>query len=123
MYNLEGLAFIKSYFDNIFNSRNIDALDVYLDKNYDDDDIPDTETDHIRNSKEYLSQLFTKYPTIMVKVHDAIVHDKIIVTFLEWYKNENIIEKTLIKGVGVFVLNNENKIIKRHNYIYYDVRK
>ncbi len=123
MNNIEGLAYLTNYFDNIFNGRNIDALDIYLDKNYDDDDIPDKETDHVKNSKEYLSQLFVEYPTIMVKVHDAITHDQVIIAFIEWYTNENKIEKTMIKGVCMFILNNENKIIKRHNYIYFDVRK
>ena len=120
MNTFEGLNYIESCFDTIFNGRNIAALDIYLDKKYDDDDIPDTETDHVKNSKEYLTQLFKEIPTIMVKVNDAITYDNVIVAFLEWYKTENKSRITLKKGVSIFVLNSEDKVIKRHNYMYFD---
>lgn len=32
MNNQESLEFIRKYFDELFGKRNVDALDVYLDK-------------------------------------------------------------------------------------------
>jgi len=39
MDNQESLEFIRENFDELFGKRNINALDLYLDKDYFDDDI------------------------------------------------------------------------------------
>jgi len=119
MNNQESLEFIRRYFDELFGKRNLDALDLYLDKNHFDDDIADPNVDHIQNSKEYLLALFREKPTIGVDVKDAMTQDNVISAFLEWFVCEKGAKKTLKKGVAIFVLNN-GKILKRHNYIYYD---
>ncbi len=116
----EGRAYIQKYYDQVFNGRNIDELEVFLDKEYDDDDIPDTEIDQIKNSREYLTNLFQKIPSIKVIVNGAITHDNIIVAFLEWYRIEKSLEQSLKKGICIFTINSENKIIRKHNYIYFD---
>ncbi len=120
MNDTEGLAYIRKYFDQIFNDRDTDKLEVFLAKEYDDDDIPDSEIDHIKNSREYLANLFQEIPTIQVKVNGAVTYDNIIVTFVEWYRTEQGIKQPLKKGICLFTLNNEDRIIKRHNYIYFD---
>ncbi len=120
MNNEEGLAYIRNYFDQIFNGRYTDKLEVFLAQGYDDDDIPDTETDHIKNSREYLTRLFQEIPNIKVKVNGAFTYDNIVVAFIEWYRAEDGIVQPLKKGICLFTLNNENRIIKRHNYIYFD---
>jgi hypothetical protein len=119
MNNQESLEFIRKYFDELFGKRNLDALDLYLDENHFDDDIADPNVDHIQNSKEYLLALFRERPSIGVDVKDAMIQDNVISAFLEWFVCENNTRKTLKKGVAIFVLNN-GKILKRHNYIYYD---
>jgi hypothetical protein len=119
MNNPESLEFIRKYFDELYGKRNSDALDDFLDKKYFDDDIADPKVDHIKNSKEYLLNLFTEKPSIGVDVKDAISHDNIISAFVEWYILENNVKKPYKKGVAIFVLN-DRKILKRHNYIYYE---
>ncbi len=120
MNDEEGLVYIRKYFELIFNGRNTAALEVFLAKEYDDDDIPDTEIDHIKNSREYLINLFQEIPTIKVIIHRAATYDNIIVAFIEWCRAEEGIVQPLKKGICLFTLNNENRIIKRHNYIYFD---
>lgn len=119
MNNQEGLAFIRKYFDELFGKRNIDALDVYLDKNYFDDDIGDPNADHIENSKAYLNELFRERPTIGVDVKDAITQDDVISAFVEWFVFENRVKRTIRKGIVILVVNNL-KIRKRHTYIYFE---
>lgn len=119
MNNQEGLEFVRTYFDELFGKRNLDALDVYLDKDYFDDDISEPSIDHIKNSKEYLAELFKERPTIGVDVKDAIVHDNVISAFIEWFVRENNVKKTIRKGIAIFVVNHQ-KIQKRHTYIYYE---
>jgi hypothetical protein len=117
MNNQESLEFVRKYFDELFGRRNVDALDVYLDKEYFDDDIGDPKVDHIENSKAYLQELFREKPTIDVDVQDAITQDNVISAFVEWFVWENNLKKTIRKGIVIFVLNNL-KIRKRHTYIY-----
>jgi hypothetical protein len=113
----ESLAFIQEYFHQLFDLHNIDALDIYLDSDYFDDDIGDPHIDHIQNSKEFLKNLFNKTPTLGVDVKDAISRDNVITAYLEWYLTENGTRMTLRKGVAIFVLRGK-KILKRHTFIY-----
>jgi hypothetical protein len=117
MNNQESLAFIREYFDELFGKRNIDALDVYLDKEYFDDDIGDPSVDHIKTSKEYLRKLFREKPTMGVDVKDTITRDGVISAFLAWFVCENNTKRIIRKGVAIFVVNN-CKILKRHTYVY-----
>ena len=119
MNNQQALAFIRTYFDELFGKRNLDTLELYLHKNHFDDDIGDSSVDHIQNSREYLTALFREKPTIGVEVKDARTQDDVISAFLEWFVCEDNVKKTLMKGVGIFVMK-DGKILKRHNYIYYD---
>ena len=119
MNNQEGLEFIQKYFNELFGKRNLAALDVYLDKDYFDDDISDPEVDHVNNSKEYLKELFRENPTIGVDVNGAITHDNVISAFIEWYVHENNRKRIITKGVAIFVVNNQ-KILKRHTFIYFN---
>jgi hypothetical protein len=119
MNSQESLEFIRKYFDELFGKRNIDVLDVYLDKDYFDDDISDPKVDHIKNSKKYLIELFRERPTIGVDVIDAITRDSVISAYIEWFVRENNVKRTIRKGVAIFVVNNQ-KILKRHTYIYHE---
>ena len=118
MNNEESLEFVREYFDELFGKRNPEALDFYLDKDYFDDDIGDPNIDHIKASKEYLGNLFRQKPTIGVDVKDAMAQDNVISAFLEWYVLENSLKRTIIKGVAILVIQDQ-KILKRHTYIYY----
>ena len=89
MKDRESLEFIRGYFDELFGKRNVDALDVYLDPEYFDDDIGDPNIDHIQSSKQYLLHLFEDKPTIGVEVQDAVGRDGVISAFLEWFVTEN----------------------------------
>lgn len=118
MNNQESLEFIRQYFDDLFGKHNVDALDVYLDKDYFDDDIADPTVDPIKNGKEYLSAVFRERPTIGVDVKDAITQDNVISAFLEWFVTEDHVKRIIRKGVAIFVLR-QQKILKRHTYVYY----
>ena len=118
MNNQESLEFVRMYFDELFGRRNLEALDIYLDKDYFDDDIGDPNIDHIKASKEYLGNLFREKPTIGVDVKDTMARGDVITSFLEWFVVENSQKRTIIKGLAIFVLQDQ-KILKRHTYIYY----
>jgi len=118
MNNQESLAFIRNYFDELFGKRNLDALDVYLDKDYFDDDIGDPHVDHIRNSKEYLAELFRTNPALGVNVTDAVTRDDVISVFLEWFVLKNDVKRIIRKGIAIFVLRDQ-KILKRHTFTYF----
>jgi hypothetical protein len=118
MNNQESLEFVRTYFDELFGKQNIDALDVYLDPDYFDDDIGDPKVDHIKNSKEFLAALFRKNPTIGVDVIAAITQEEVISAFLEWFVMEKDAKRVIRKGIAIFVVRNR-KILKRHTYIYY----
>lgn len=119
MNNQESLAFIRNYFDELFGRRNADALDSYLDKDYFDDDIGDPNVDHIKNSKEFLAELFKEKPTMGVDVKDAMAQDNVISAFIEWFVKENSAKRIIRKAVAIFVVSNQ-KILKRHTYVYYE---
>ena len=119
MDDQEGLAFIRECFAELFGKRNLDALSCYLDENYFDDDIGDAEADHVKCSKEFLSALFKRQPTIGVDVRDAIAQDNVISAFLHWFVLEEDVQRIIRKGVAIFVVD-KRKIVKRHTYIYYD---
>jgi hypothetical protein len=78
MNNQESLEFVRDYFGELFGKRNVDALDLYLDQDYFDDDIGDPNIDHIQNAKRYLLQLFRDKPTIGIDVKDAMREQKIL---------------------------------------------
>ena len=118
MNNQESLEFIRTYFDELFGKRNINILDVYLDRDYFDDDIGDPNVDHIQSSKEYLLNLFKEKPTIRVDVKDVVTNDGVISAFLEWFVTEHHVKRIIIKGIAIFVLRDQ-KIRKRHTYIYF----
>jgi hypothetical protein len=119
MNNQESLEFIREYFDELFGKRNLAALDRYLDESYFDDDIADPNVDHIQDSKNYLLALFQAKPSIGVEVIDTMTHDNVITAFIEWFVCEGSVKKAIRKGVGIFVVK-DGKILKRHNYIYYN---
>jgi len=122
MNNQESLEFIRQYFGELFGKRNLEALDFYLDSNYFDDDIGDPNSSHLKDSKEYLTELFKANPTIGVDVIDAVAHDNVISAFLEWFTCENNVRRTIRKGVAIFVIKNR-KILKRHTYIYFEDKR
>lgn len=119
MNDQESLEFIRAYFDELFGKRNVNTLEVYLDKDYFDDDIGDPNVDHIENSREYLLELFKRQPTIGVDVKDAITQDGVISAFLEWFVLENNVKRTIRRGVAIFEVK-DCKIYKRHTYVYYE---
>lgn len=118
MNDQESLEFVRNYFNDLFVKRNPDALDDYLDKNYHDDDIGDSDADHIKNSKEFLTELFKARPTIGVDVKKAMAQDNVISAFIEWFVIENNVKRAIMKGVVIFVIV-DMKILKRHTYLYY----
>jgi hypothetical protein len=118
MNNQESLEFIRTYFDELFGKRNVDILDVYLDKDYFDDDIGDPNVDHIESSKEFLLNLFNEKPTINVDVTHVMAHDNVISAFLEWFITENNVRRSVIKGLAIFALRDQ-KIFRRHTFIYF----
>ncbi len=118
MNNQEALQFIRKYFAELFVKRNLDALDVYLDEDYFDDDIGDPSIDHRKNSREYLARWFKEKPTINVEVKDAMAEENVITAFLHWYTLEGNAKRSIYKGVAIFVLKN-NKILKRHTFFYF----
>lgn len=117
MNHQESLEFLRNYFNELFGKRNVAALDIYLHPEYFDDDIGDPGIDHIKNSKEYLLNLFREKPTIGVDVKDAITRDAVISAFLEWFVTEKGVKRVILKGVAIFVLRDQ-KILKRHTFIY-----
>jgi hypothetical protein len=119
MNNQEGFNFIQKYFNELFGNHNIDALDHYLDKSYSDDDIGDPAIDHINNSKLFLRELFSEKPTIGVNVVNAITHDDVITAFIEWFVIEDGNKRIIRKGVALFIVKDQ-KILKRHTFLYYD---
>lgn len=119
MNHLEGLEFIRAYFDELFAKHNLAILDTCLDPCYFDDDIGDPAVDHLQNSKEYLTDLFRKDPTVGVTVVDAVTHDDVISAYLEWFRIKEGEKKVFRKGVAVFVISGR-KIIKRHTFIYFE---
>jgi ketosteroid isomerase-like protein len=119
MNNQEGLEYVRTYFDELFGKRNVAALDVYLAPDYSDDDIPAGTVDHLKNSKEYLRNLFRERPTIGVDVLDAVAREDVISAFLEWYVVENGTRHVLRKGIAIFVVR-DGKIVKRHTFVYFE---
>jgi hypothetical protein len=119
MNSQESLEFIRMYFDELFGKRNLDALDDFMDPDYFDDDIGDPGIDHIASSKEFLANLFQRQPTIGVDVLDAIARDNVISAYLEWHVQENNHKRTIRKGVAIFVVRDQ-RILKRHTFIYYE---
>jgi hypothetical protein len=73
MNDQDSLALIRAYFDELFGKRNINVLNLYLHQDYFDDDISDPQTDHIQNSKEFLTNLFEEHPTIGIEVKASFV--------------------------------------------------
>lgn len=118
MNDTEAYNYIKSYFYRLFVERDLSALEDYLDKSYWDDDIGKYDTDHVRNSKEYLEKWFKDEPTISVEVKKVVIEDDILTAYLEWYKNNGDEKEIMIKGIGLFTIKNK-RIIRRHNYVYF----
>lgn len=119
MNSEESFKFVQKYFDELFEKRNVDALDEYLDPDYFDDDIGDPAIDHIQSSKEFLKELFRKQPTIGVEVLDAMTRDDVISAYVEWFIRENNNKQIIRKGVAIFRLRDQ-RILKRHTFVYYE---
>lgn len=112
MTDEEAHVFIKSYFGDLFGSKNVEVLDTYLHKDYYDYDIGAEEQDHIGNSKAYLTSMFDRHPTIDVRVVKTMCHRDTIASFLEWYVLVDGVETIKSRGVGIFEIA-EGKIRRR----------
>jgi hypothetical protein len=119
MNRTESLAYVKNYFHEIFEHKNIDAIDSFVDREYFDDDIGDPKVDHIENSKKFLSDLFTTKPNIGVRVDSAIEKDGVTTSFIEWYEKKDDENEVIRKGIVIFVLRN-GKILRRHTFLYFE---
>ena len=115
----EAKTFIEAYFHELFENRDITALDRYLAKDYWDDDIGEEGIDHITNSKAFLQNLFQTRPKVKVRVGDVMIKDEVLAAYLEWYEREGEVEDVFRKGIALFEIKNM-KIVKRHTYIYFD---
>lgn len=102
----------------MFDRRNLDILDSFLDENYFDEDIGDPKINHIQNSKEFLAEWFKEQPTLGIDVMDAIAQENVISAFLQWHVTEANAKKIVQKGVAIFVVKNQ-RIARRHTWIYY----
>lgn len=115
----EALKYIKDYFKTLFVYKELDKITNFLHPDYWDDDIGDSNVNHISSSKEYLSELFKRRPHVGVKVIDANIQNNVITAYLEWHNDISRMDSIWMKGVAIFVLES-SKIIKRHTYIYYE---
>ena len=115
----EALEYIREYFDRLFKKRDLSAIDEFMHEKYRDDDIGDTDSDHIKNSKEYLTNWFKNEPSINVDVKKVQIEDNVISAYLEWNRINDGVKETLIKGIGIFELENM-KIKKRHSHLYFN---
>lgn len=111
--------FVRDYFRALFVDHDLDSLDTYLDKDYWDDDIGETGTDHIVNSKEYLRAMFTEKPGVGVEVKGVSTLDDTITSYLYWYVAEGGVKTITMKGVAIFEMKGK-RIAKRHTYIYWE---
>ncbi|MDP3129717.1 MAG: nuclear transport factor 2 family protein [Bacillota bacterium] len=118
----EAFDFVYDYFNEVFNKRNVDALDLFLDDDYWDADIGSEKRDHVRSSKEYLAALFRNNPDVMIEVVKVMSRDNVITAFLEWYEATGRERRILKKGVGIFVIRG-SKILKRSTHLYYDAER
>ncbi len=118
MTDKEAFAFIKTYFHDLFDKRDLSALDRYLSPDHFDDDIGPACSDHIANSKQYLSDWFAREPTVGVKVHKAMVSHDVISADLEWHAAENDGRRTLMRGVACFAVK-DGRIVHRHTFMYF----
>lgn len=118
MNDFEAHTFIKKYFHELFVKRNIDSLDLFLHQDYWDDDIGDSNVDHIIDSKNYLKELFIRIPTINVEAIKTIIDENVITSYLHWIYTQDNQKIVWQKGIANFILSG-NKIIKRHTFIFY----
>ena len=105
--------FLVNYFDNLFIKRDLSTLDKYLDKNHFDYDIGFSSKDHTANSKQYLSELFIRKPTIRVKVLKTKTIKNVICAQLRWYETINKKEIVWQEGIATFLIQN-NKMFYMH---------
>jgi predicted SnoaL-like aldol condensation-catalyzing enzyme len=91
----------------------------YLDEKYRDDDIGPECKDHIRDSKEFLANIFKRNPTIQIEVIKVVTRDNVVSAYLEWSVEANGKKKVIRKGIGIFVVK-DKKILKRHTFIYFN---
>jgi len=115
----EAFDFVYDYFNEVFNKRNADALDQFLDGDYWDADIGAEKRDHVRGSKEYLTAFFRNNPDVMIEVVKVMSRDNVITAFLEWYEESGRDRRILKKGVGIFVMKGQ-KIQKRATHLYFN---
>jgi hypothetical protein len=118
MDSVQTREFICRYFKRLFNDRDVAVLEECLDGQYWDDDIGKTDLDHVQKSKDFVSDLFRRVPTIGVEVRGTAVLDDVITAYLEWFDYEKGMRSTWMRGVGVFEMKG-GRILKRHTYIYY----
>ena len=86
----------------------------YLHKDYGDDDIGESDANHIENSKRYLLELFKNNPQINVDVVKTMSMDGTIAAYLQWYIAGERGEKDIIrKGIAIFEIE-DHHIRKRH---------
>ncbi len=121
MTDKEAFAFISAYFHDLFDARDLSALDRYLSPDYFDDDIGPSCADHVGNSRRYLSDWFSREPTVGVTVNKAMISHDVISADLEWHTGEDIGGKTLMRGVACFVIR-DGRITHRHTFMYFKAR-
>jgi hypothetical protein len=117
----EAFIFVSAYFKELFTNKNVGILDKYLHKDYWDDDIGNSDVNHIENSKVFLKNMFYINPSIDVEVKKVQILEKIITAYIEWFNYDKNEKQILMKGIVIFELK-DLQIIKRHTYMYYEKR-
>ena len=119
---LAGRRFLQNYFDGLFIKKDLSFIDKYMDQEYFDYDIGPSVKDHIKNSKEFLKDIFEKQPNLRVIVKKVKRIGSILCAQLQWVIIENRIKKLYMEGIATFEIKKQ-KIRKRNTLIYIDNSK
>ena len=109
--------FLRNYFHELFVKKDVSCLDRYLSPDYFDSDIGPGVKDHVRNSKDYILNMYKTDPTLHVIVREVRKVERAYCAHLVWRHSENGIENTRFEGIATFIIE-KNKIKRRSTLLF-----
>ncbi len=115
MFNAK--KFLRNFFTELYEEKDLSCLDRYLHPDYFDYDIGAGVKDHLRNSKEYVLRKYEEDPGFRVAVKRVRKLGRAYCARLVWLSSENGSEKTLFEGIATFLIE-DGRIRRRGTFLY-----
>jgi hypothetical protein len=114
---LDAKKYLKAFFRELYEKKDVSCLDRYLHPEYFDCDIGPGTKDHVGASKDFVLKKYTEDPGFRVNVKEVRKLGRAYCARLVWSTREDGAEKILFEGIATFLIEG-GKIRRRGTFLF-----